>query len=301
MRMRPFRPLLSLGRKGGYDVKMEIDFTQDTWKCDDALLKIFFFIPKKGVDADYWGSIRKFVVTCLSKQAAVAKNIDIKASEEAKFKSQIARDIVRLKDLSETLSSNSKASPLVWTRFAFTALRAGIPPSEYFFKMYSRWRFERMLIHGVETVIRTPINTLGNGNKQKFTICDQVFSGSTLDRFLLDKDLGDYIDNKTQWTLASVECPKIEKSLANADNKEKKNRDAVGTHKYDLIKGFVDESLSNRHFKLSQFKKNNRYLCTITRQKLIELILNNPDNKHFRKSILRKALPFFIRFPGSRD
>lgn len=282
-------------------MKMAINFNSNTWACGDALVDIFFSDWKevRGVEA-----YRMVVRNCVLFYVASNDPASDSGFLEEKEENRVASLIGKLTKFFPELSAELKVSPLVWTRFAFTALRHAIAPADYFLSSYARWRFGRMLNIGLETVTKMQ----SENSKRIFKFGDQNFSGYTLDEFMFSQSIQASLDSKTQWVLVTAQKAargKQQYKAAGIENGAKPKRtieDIVGAHAYKRIADCIKSAAENRTIDGLQRKKiEGRYECSIARGFLAERLFDKFPDIGCSEATIVKALSDFVACPGYRN
>ncbi len=285
-------------------MKMAINFNSNTWTCGDALVDIFFSDWKEVREDETY---RKVVKDCVLFYVASNKQDQDSGILQEEEEDRVASVITQLKKLSPAPSSRLIASPLVWTRFAFTALRHEIAPADYFLSRYARWRFGRMLNIGLETVLKMqPENR--DIPQRELNLDGQKFSGYTIDEFMFNQNTHADLGSKTQWVLVTAQAvargrqQRKNAILQNGTKPKRTNEEIVGAHAYKRIADCIKVAVKDRLIDgLHRKKIDGRYECSITRSVLAERLFGKFPNIGCSEATIVKALSDFVACPGSRN
>jgi hypothetical protein len=160
----------------------------------------FFSNEKEGQDnATYQNAVKG----CVSFYFADDNTVEFKDILEQVKMDRIATVVDKLKHNFPKVTPNLTASPLAWTRLAFS-FPGDIRPSNHFFSQYGRWRFSRLATHGIETVVESKLGSVRSKTAHTFTIDSETFDGYTMDEFLLNVKIDAGIFSKKEWKLLAV-------------------------------------------------------------------------------------------------
>lgn len=172
--------------------------------------------------------------------------------------------IEKLESVRQRLPEVSSASPLLWIRFAFGALRDGIAPSSYFFRMYANWRFTQSRRYGAQTISRIHLVD-ERPSLQSSRVGDEEIQGFLFDRFFLDKRPISEAEWKSKWKLLLV--PNLPKAKATRVD----IREHVGRKVFQRLEECITLAAKEERIEgLSKQRKNQKYTANISRAELAD-------------------------------
>ncbi len=267
------------------------DYNANQWRREDALVLLFFSDWEEiQNNPAFRSSVKERIAFCIENQGA------FKSSLDEKYEVIIQATIQKLTELSPTLRTTKKASRLVWIRFAFTALRGSISPSEYFLERYARWRFKRSSENPGETIIRLSDTTISSLEPETFGIKPDIDRRYLFDCFFLMKNIPADLDCKSEWGYSPSPRKKDVKSAA------LEIADVIGTHALKNISDCINIAAKNGFIRgLKNNKINNRFESSISRSALAKILLKKYRRKlPYRESTVVKALSEFVACPNYR-
>lgn len=238
-------------------VDQRINFDALTWPVNEALFWIFLSDQKetrqqRHLLENQYDTISKWMTT---------------APQSARTRpTPPNKELIRLQRLRAELRKVSSASPLLWIRFAFSALRDGITPATYFFREYANWRFDRSRCFGTETISRIRAT---EGEEQAPPYFSNVkgsrIEGALFDRFFLDKTLISETDWNSEWELLTVSnLPKPRAPRVDI-------REHVGRKVFQRLEECITLAAKEQRIEgLSKQRKNQKYTATISRAELAD-------------------------------
>lgn len=269
----------------------QLDFNAAYWTRPEALYWIFFSATKaqrldRRQRSEAIRAIRYFF-----------NQVDHGLGDEPHQQNDaIGKKLIRLTKMFPVIRDVQKAQPLLWIRFAFSALLGKIRPTGFFFKLYSRWRLERSLTHPGETVISSVDLLMPESQQPCVRIKNQRFPGYPFDRFFLETAIDAELDSDLEWRLIEnrIDCSK--KSGKRDINSQ------VGAPAFQLITNLVEDAAKHKKIRgLLKTKIGERYKCEISRDDLIEALIDEyRDELCYRESTIKKALTKLVACPGYR-
>lgn len=198
---------------------------------------------------------------------AISKWLDTTPKQERTDSEPLDSRLTKLEPLRSKLPRCSTASPLLWIRFAFSALRTGITPANYFFRQYANWRFDRSRLFGTETIARAQA-----GEKRpehhisKFE--GEEINGILFDRFFLSEKPISKAEWRSEWELLSVS--KLPKPRARRSD----ICEHVGSKAFQRIEACITfAAKEGKIIGLSKQRRNQKYSASMTRAELAEALL----------------------------
>lgn len=268
-----------------------LDFNRTKWGRDEALV-FLFFSDWREISAEPADFNRAKIRV---RDLMIGAIFDI-ALPEIERDELVISTIEKLKNLSPALCTTEHASPLLWVRFAFTALRNSISPAGFFLDQYAKWRFIRSLEYPGETIIRVAKASNGLMKPESFKICGQTFEGYSLDSYFLSTTLQANIDSKSQWALSTT----LTSRKIKTKNSKIEEDVGKGALKYihecilDAVKSSKIDGLQNR-------KTQGRFISTVSRTVLAEaLLMKYGRQMPYGKWTVIKALTKYVACPNYR-
>lgn len=150
-------------------------------------------------------------------------------------------------------------------RFAFSALRAGITPADYFFRQYANWRFLRSRRYGTETVDRVLAEKKNTAHISK--VGGTEIEGFLFDQFFLTEKPISETDWDSEWEYVAIS--KLPKPRAPKSD----ICDHVGRNAFHRIETYVKlAAQEGRIVGLSKQRRDQRYSANMTRAELAEAL-----------------------------
>lgn len=233
------------------------NFDAKNWPVDEALFWIFFSDEK---------ATRLQAQRCDDPYAAISKWLSTSQKLERTKDEPLDLELGKLEPLRERFPQCASASPLLWIRFAFSALRTGIAPAGYFFRQYANWRFDRSRRFGAETIARVSI--AGKKPNPLFSkIATGEIEGLLFDRFFLAEKPISETEWTSEWEYLSVS--KLPKTRApRVDICEH-----VGRKAFQRIADCITlAAKEGRIAGLSKQRRNQKYSASMTRAELAEAL-----------------------------
>lgn len=290
---------------------LTISFGDAEWTAREALVKIFFSdFQGDWEDQGYVNELGEYALSIIEKGRCDAPKVLADQKESIRT---LIRELSENENLPTIRKENWTAPPLIWLRFAFQALTHGIEPSRRFLQCYTRWRFERTLTNGLETIHQTG-GVKHGGKARSFRIGDRKFEGYTLDDFLLNKNIRTDPGSKTKWELcvvpglndtqesASLNTP-TKKSGKLTANETRDTRTIVGARAYTIIGECIDDAAQSGYPRrgLSKRKIDGRYKSSLSRPAFIAKLLKHyKEELPYAESTIRRAITDFVAFPNYR-
>lgn len=246
----------------GNFVDQRPNFEANNWSVDEALFWIFFSNEQE--------MRRQRRRHCRS----ITKWLNTNTNQERTENSPLDSGLDTLEKLRSKLPRSDSGSPLLWIRFAFSALRAGIAPTDYFFRQYANWRFLRSRRYGTETIARV----LVTGDKEIPHISKiegEEIEGFLFDRFfLMEKPISE-IEWNSEWkhfSFAKLPKPRGPRTDICAH---------VGRNAFHRIEIYVTlAAKEGRIVGLSKQRRDQKYSADMTRAELAEAL-----QRRYRKQL----------------
>lgn len=268
-----------------------VDFDRAKWTCGDALTAIFFSDWKvQGDDNNFYAEIQR----CIT---AYAENKNCKAlllNEDQLTEIRNLINIVATK--TDQPISKLSENPIVWIKFAFTAMGEGATLSESFIRRYARWRLTRAITHGAETIVHKIKSTDKKIQNNNFAIAGHKFAGLPLDRFLFSKKIPLNLGKEINWKLSSAHTSKT-KQQELASVKEVSGTNVTNNVAYCLEAAVATGRIPDLH----KEKIQGRFLCDISRKQLTSRLMKLFKNRlPYSESSILRTLSTFVACPGYR-
>lgn len=247
-----------------------LKFDAPEWITTEALAFIFFSDTAEYKTPEGRNEQRKQIRLTLKN---TTPNSFIKPVSDT---TDLRNKIRKLKSEFPELTNLPKPSPLIWIKFAFEALRKGIPPTNTFIKSFGTWRFENSLPNKKHIVVN-------DKNDVTFTALGKKLKGTTLDYFILTSAHRLDLKNQRSWRIENIKSQK--RALL----------DIVGTISYVKIQEAVEDTAKNRKIEqLSDRRTNGKYTTILSRAELAEKLKNIYKDRLPAKSTILRALSDFV-------
>lgn len=235
-----------------------INFDAVTWPVNEALFWIFLSDEK---DIRLKRRLRE------EQFDAISEWLDTEQPTEKKDSSPPSTTFGKLNSVRKNLPKVSAASPLLWIRFAFSALRDGITPSSYFFTMYANWRFNRSRRWGAETISRIQISHEEPTPIYFSQIDDKEIEGALFDRFFLEEKPISESEWNSEWEFLPVS------RLPHSRAPRTDIREHVGRKVFQRLEECIAVAAKEGRIDgLSKQRKNQKYTATISRAELADAL-----------------------------
>jgi len=268
-----------------------LDFNAGSWERSDALVLLFFSDwPEVRNDRKYRSKLKKRVTDQILNHAT---KITLEPQEDDEF---VRSTIEKLAEISSALRTTEYASPLIWIRFAFTALRSSISPAEYFLNQYARWRYKRSRDYPGETIVRlvSSVNTLKK--PRTVNVSGQELQGYLLDEYFLRKTVAANLGCRSEWGFSPARV------LKEIGPTKHKIEDVVGKIALRKISECIIDAVKFKKISgLNENKTNGRFESNISRANLAKALLKKfKEELPYRQSTVIRCLTEFVACPNHR-
>ncbi len=290
-------------------MKYCLDFDSKSWARGSALVFIFFSNLKKrnsredvfdfeeegdSDDDNFYDLVTEQVTHYLTDISDVRPpNSVLGQINENLIKSRIKT----LTEFSPALSVVEHASPLLWIRFAFTALQESINVSDCFLKNYAQWRLRRSIECPGETIGRLNEAITSPEIANASDIEGYRIFGYPLDSFFFSLEGDADLNCKSEWGLLRPQ------KQVNDRFSRRSIEDVIGRAAYKRISECLSEAAKNKTIDgLSNRKIKGRFLSSMPRILLARALLRQYENQlDCRASTIVRALPDFVACPNHRS
>ena len=270
----------------------QIDFNADRWKRSDALLWIFLSNWEElEIDADFFKATTNYVTDLISDKSPRVPELNDGDEQFVTFLIQ------QLKKSFPEIKETPEANKLLWIRFAFSALKNGIPPSARFLNEYARWRYKCSIEHSEINVVRLKDSSNNTLNQKTKKIKDKIYESYSLDYFFLATSLPADLDSLSIWRI----YPSLKQRKPSA-NLSRPFEDSVGSIAYQYTKKCIIDAANNGIINgLLKNKLSGRYKSTISRNELA-LALKKKYPKEIINSVqvIKKIITKIVTCPPYR-
>lgn len=270
---------------------LHINFNADRWQRSDALLWIFFSDWEElETDAIFFNEMANCINALILDKTAAWPTLP---SED---KVAVMSIISKLKTITPAINKTNDANTLLWIRFAFTALRNGLCPSNTFMNAYARWRYKLLTEEPCRKILRLVEMNSNNEKSQNTIINGEKYESYSLDRFFITKSIQAVINSPSKWLLSPL------KKRKTIDKKKRSIKDIVGQVAYRLIQESIIDAAKYKKIRgLLNIKIEGRYKSEISRDNLaIALMTKYKTISDIRKSTIIRTISEFAACPNYR-
>jgi hypothetical protein len=240
---------------GRFFVVQHINFDTAPWPVNTALFWIFLSDNKE---------MRQQRQLRNEQYDSISEWLNAAQSEERNKITLPSTTFEKLESVRKKIPKVSAASPLLWIRFAFGALRDGNTPSSYFFRMYANWRFSQSRRYGTQTISR--IHRVDEkSSPHSSRVEDEEIQGFLFDQFFLEKRPISEAEWKSEWELLLVQnLPKTKATKVDI-------REHVGRKVFQRLEECITLAAKEERIEgLSKQRKNQKYTANISRAELAD-------------------------------
>lgn len=272
-------------------MSLQIDFNADRWTRSNALLWIFFSDWEElETDVAFFDEMAKCVTALILDKPENWPNIP------QEDKQTVLSIIDKLYEITPAIRKTKDANTLLWIRFAFTALRNGIYPSNNFMNAYARWRHERSVEEPCRKIIRL-VDGISKSEKSLNIFIKKIeYESYSLDSFLITESIPADINSTSHWLIfpSKRQTPRVKK--------KRDIKDIIGRVAYHLIQdSIIDAAKYGKIRGLLNNKIDGRYESTISRDDLaIALKAKYIKTLVDRESTIVRAISEFVACPNHR-